>query len=119
MIVSQQTTLLPNTTRSPYKSEPDTEAEEQELSLPHSFRNKETSFKSSKIKSSLCKNFMVTGSCPYGERCQFAHGPQELRCNRIENTSYKTKPCFSFLNKGHCPYGHRCNFMHQPTAPTA
>jgi hypothetical protein len=67
----------------------------------------------SKVKSSLCKNFAVHGCCPYGKKCQFAHGPQELRCNENINTSYKTKTCFSFLKKGYCPYGHRCNFKHR------
>ncbi len=27
-----------------------------------------------KLKSSLCKNYAETGFCPYGQRCQFAHG---------------------------------------------
>lgn len=67
----------------------------------------------SKLKSSLCRNFVTTGYCPYGNRCQFAHGPEELRCNENINTSYKTKTCFSFLKKGYCPYGHRCNFLHK------
>ena len=113
MIAYQLTPTRP----SPRKSEPDTSADEAEPTLspsnckptstiPH------TSRKESKIKSSLCKNFMLHGFCPYGEKCQFAHGPEELRCNAISNTSYKTKPCFSYLNKGFCPYGHRCNFIH-------
>jgi hypothetical protein len=29
----------------------------------------------SKAKSSLCKNFAEKGYCPYGSKCQFAHGP--------------------------------------------
>lgn len=28
----------------------------------------------SKVKSSLCKNFTEKGFCPYGQKCQFAHG---------------------------------------------
>lgn len=28
-----------------------------------------------KAKSSLCRNFMEKGTCPYGNKCQFAHGP--------------------------------------------
>lgn len=34
-----------------------------------------------KVKSSLCKNFTQIGICKYGDKCQFAHGPHELRCN--------------------------------------
>lgn len=70
----------------------------------------------SKLKSSLCKNFASRGFCPYGKKCQFAHGPEELRCNENINLSYKTKPCFAFLKKGNCPYGHRCNFLHRDDA---
>jgi hypothetical protein len=66
----------------------------------------------SKIKSSLCKNFTEKGFCPYGQKCQFAHGTQELRINYDANNSYKTKPCNAFFKKGHCQYGYRCNFVH-------
>ncbi len=66
-----------------------------------------------KIKSSLCKNFTQTGLCPYGDKCQFAHGTHELRCNAEINVSYKTKYCNSFLNKRSCIYGFRCNFIHK------
>ena len=66
-----------------------------------------------KIKSSLCKNFAQTGICPYGDKCQFAHGTHELRCNTEVNISYKTKYCNSFLNKKCCIYGFRCNFIHK------
>ena len=31
--------------------------------------------RSSKAKSSLCRNFTEKGFCPYGNKCQFAHGP--------------------------------------------
>lgn len=30
-------------------------------------------------KTRLCKHFMSTGSCRYGNKCQFAHGVDELR----------------------------------------
>lgn len=87
MITTPTPTPSPSYPRSPYKSEPDTEPEEQDSPFSqhhhHPSSNKQGSPKTSKIKSSLCKNFMVGGSCPYGERCQFAHGPQELRCNRV------------------------------------
>ena len=66
----------------------------------------------SKVKTSLCKKYAETGSCPYGFKCQFAHGLIELRCNVDEN-SYKTKPCNSYFKKGLCMYGDRCNFSHK------
>lgn len=66
----------------------------------------------SKAKTSLCKNFTERGHCPYGRRCQFAHGPEELRVNMEQNRSYKTKGCHAFAKKGCCLYGERCNFIH-------
>lgn len=72
-----------------------------------------------KAKSSLCKNFMEKGSCPYGSKCQFAHGPAELKCNSDHHMSYKTRPCHAFARKGFCTYGQRCNFLHlsDPSEP--
>lgn len=58
-----------------------------------------------KAKSSLCRNFMEKGSCPYGPKCQFAHGPYELKCNSDHHMSYKTRPCHAFARKGYCTYG--------------
>lgn len=34
---------------------------------------------SNKYKSVLCKHFGQTGTCSYGDKCQFAHGFQELK----------------------------------------
>jgi butyrate response factor len=68
--------------------------------------------RSSKAKSSLCRNFTEKGFCPYGSKCQFAHGPEELRINMETNRSYKTKGCHAFAKKGYCSYGDRCNFIH-------
>jgi len=80
----------------------------------NSFRFKSSS--NNKVKSSLCKNFTQTGLCPYADKCQFAHGTHELRCNAEMNISYKTKYCNSFLNKKCCIYGFRCNFIHKNSA---
>lgn len=71
----------------------------------------------SKAKSSLCRNFTSKGFCPYGRKCQFAHGVQELRCNLGEN-AYKTKPCHAFSKKAYCQYGDRCNFLHSSNIET-
>ena len=32
-----------------------------------------------RYKTELCRKFMENGSCPYGKKCQFAHGYHELR----------------------------------------
>ena len=31
-----------------------------------------------KYKTEICKKFQSIGNCPYGNKCRFAHGEQEL-----------------------------------------
>ena len=66
---------------------------------------------SEKYKTELCKKFQSTGFCPYGNKCRFAHGKEEL-ITKIQNANYKKEKCKSFYEKGYCPYGIRCNFQH-------
>lgn len=35
--------------------------------------------KSALYKTELCKNFLATGECKYGDMCQFAHGKEQIR----------------------------------------
>lgn len=100
------------------KSETSTEGEQSQFHQDYLNHSHLLPFKggSSKAKSSLCKNFMEKGFCPYANKCQFAHGPQELRINMEHNRSYKTKGCHAFTKKGHCCYGSRCNFIHQQSS---
>lgn len=98
------------------KSETSTDGDDRDLHIEYlgNSRNFPTLPKgSSKAKSSLCKNFMQRGHCPYGGRCQFAHGPEELKINMDHNRSYKTKSCHAFEKKGYCCFGDRCNFIHE------
>ena len=32
-----------------------------------------------RYKTMMCKHYNTTQGCSYGEKCQFAHGPQDLR----------------------------------------
>jgi hypothetical protein len=91
-------------------------------------------------KTELCQKFEETGSCPYGLKCQFAHGNKELRVKNsstpsvsdsspesmdidlieeeqlqkkaIDSRLYKTELCRSFNRTGYCRYGLRCQFAH-------
>ncbi len=71
----------------------------------------------------MCRPFQENGVCKYGEKCQFAHGQQELRTvNR--HPKYKTDMCRTYHSVGFCPYGPRCHFIHsldelraQPNTP--
>ncbi|KAL7141661.1 hypothetical protein ABFS83_08G068800 [Erythranthe nasuta] len=66
------------------------------------------------MKTELCNKWQETGTCPYGENCQFAHGVKELR-PVIRHPRYKTEVCRMVLAGDICPYGHRCHFRHALT----
>lgn len=65
----------------------------------------------SRYKTELCRPFKETGECKYGEKCQFAHGENELRTVQ-RHPKYKTEYCRTFYGIGLCPYGSRCHFLH-------
>ncbi|KAK4754848.1 hypothetical protein SAY87_008605 [Trapa incisa] len=66
------------------------------------------------FKTELCNKWQETGTCPYGDHCQFAHGIAELR-PVIRHPRYKTEVCRMVLAGDSCPYGHRCHFRHSLT----
>jgi hypothetical protein len=65
----------------------------------------------SRYKTEMCRPFQENGSCKYGEKCQFAHGVQELR-TVSRHPKYKTDLCRTYHSVGFCPYGPRCHFVH-------
>ncbi|KAM4612401.1 cysteine three histidine 1 [Polymixia lowei] len=69
---------------------------------------------STRYKTELCTSYAGTGFCKYAERCQFAHGLQELHVP-FRHPKYKTELCRSFHTAGYCYYGTRCLFVHSPT----
>ncbi|KAM7270663.1 hypothetical protein ACFE04_029877 [Oxalis oulophora] len=66
------------------------------------------------FKTEICNKWKETGTCPYDDHCQFAHGAGELR-PVIRHPRYKTEVCRMILAGDNCPYGHRCHFRHQLT----
>ncbi|TPX37326.1 hypothetical protein SeMB42_g06937 [Synchytrium endobioticum] len=63
-------------------------------------------------KTELCRSWEETGGqCKYADKCQFAHGIDELR-PVDRHPRYKTEMCRTFWEKGSCPYGKRCCFIH-------
>ena len=65
----------------------------------------------SRYKTELCRPFQDYGYCKYGDKCQFAHGEQELRVVP-RHPKYKTELCRTYHTRGFCPYGSRCHFIH-------
>jgi butyrate response factor 1 len=64
-----------------------------------------------RYKTELCRSFQENGTCKYGDKCQFAHGHNELR-SMMRHPKYKTELCKTFHASGYCPYGPRCHFVH-------
>lgn len=69
------------------------------------------SARSPKYKTELCLNYLKDGTCKMGDRCEFAHGDQELR-PRFVAYNFQSKVCNAFRNTGRCPYGTRCTYKH-------
>lgn len=79
-----------------------------------------------KMKTSMCHELLLSGVCPYGPDCRFAHSPDELRPMEVSafgraqvrprslqvHENYKTKPCRNFMTYGRCAYGKKCQFLH-------
>ena len=64
-----------------------------------------------RYKTELCRPFQEYGHCRYSDKCQFAHGKQDLRIP-VRHPKYKTEFCRTFHSQGYCPYGARCHFVH-------
>lgn len=65
-----------------------------------------------KYKTELCKQYDKEVGCPYGNRCRFAHGKEELFGKSDKIFNYKKKDCNSFHSEFFCVYGSRCLFKH-------
>lgn len=68
-------------------------------------------------KTEICRNWEEKQSCRYGVKCQFAHGPADIR-TVPRHPKYKTEICRTFWVTGSCPYGKRCCFIHPTTSQT-
>ena len=82
-----------------------------------------------RYKTALCKKYMQSQSCPYGDKCQFAHGEQELRTfnghqqnmmyaigmgskNQNNMLNYKIVKCKNWEKDKSCKYGAHCTYAH-------
>lgn len=73
--------------------------------------NKTVNVNTQLYKTELCASYIKTGICPYGNKCQFAHGECELKS--VERSpKWRSKPCANWSKFGSCRYGNRCCFKH-------
>lgn len=63
-------------------------------------------------KTEMCRTYSKNKRCPYGQRCQFAHGANELK-DVMRAPNYRTKQCVNWARSLSCPYGDRCCFRHE------
>ncbi|KAK1697580.1 hypothetical protein QYE76_014277 [Lolium multiflorum] len=63
-------------------------------------------------KTQLCKHWMMSGICPFGNQCWFAHGESERLHAPLPN-SFRTRRC---RFGAECPYQHspvkQCHYLH-------
>lgn len=59
---------------------------------------------------------MIGNNCPYGDKCNFAHGQNELKSRSFTHPNYKTVRCRNFYMEGYCCFGARCQFIHKTDA---
>ena len=88
---------------------------------PQSFRDDPS--RRARVKTELCERFKRGEVCPFGDKCSFAHGVEELKLKKLydlqsanlEDISwFRTRPCFDFVSTGSCPFTSRCKCIHDP-----
>ncbi|CED85075.1 CCCH-type Zn-finger protein [Phaffia rhodozyma] len=77
-----------------------------------------TNKKAKLYKTELCRTWerntnarTAEERCQYGNKCQYAHGTEEIR-PVDRHPKYKTQICTVFWLFGRCAYGRRCCFLH-------
>eukprot|EP00985_Skeletonema_marinoi_P003822 scaffold1665_cov135-Skeletonema_marinoi.AAC.2 len=82
-----------------------------------------------KVKTEMCRYYELGGlkNCPWGDKCNYAHGKLELKFNHTTLTlmersgqianakTYLSRPCMIWISTGACPYGRRCPAIHDPS----
>jgi len=97
-------TFTPSNTSSEYTSEESTQASKSAQS--------EQKVDEAKYKTEMCNNWIETNHCRYGNKCQFAHGKEELDIFK-QSQKRRTKNCRVFYKEKQCMYGSRCMFRHE------
>lgn len=73
------------------------------LKVPVQEEDPQLEFKQ-KAKTELCKFWMTTRKCKYGESCAFAHGEHELQKKTHVASKYRMTHCSAYA-QGSCFYG--------------
>jgi len=85
----------------------DLEASAKSPPVPQNLRG--DPFRSAKVKTELCRLFHSEKGCPFGEKCNYAHGEQELKYTKLLDLEmaglvdieiFRTHPCFTWVATG-------------------
>lgn len=105
----------------PSPSHIDQEAVDKKSPPPQNLRG--DPFRSAKVKTELCRHYNTEKGCPFGNKCNYAHGEHELkftklldleRAGLIDIEVFRTHPCITWLSTGTCPFDQRCIGIHDP-----
>ncbi|XP_063228772.1 mRNA decay activator protein ZFP36L1 [Bacillus rossius redtenbacheri] len=110
-LVSSVSSLLLDNIREQSELQAQSGGQHRKLDRSQSEPARGANINTSRYKTELCRPYEESGSCKYGDKCQFAHGMHELR-NLVRHPKYKTELCRTFHTIGFCPYGPRCHFIH-------
>jgi len=94
--------------------------------LPQNLRG--DPFRSAKVKTELCRHFGTQKGCPFGDKCNYAHGEHELKYTKLMDLEraglvdieiFRTHPCPIWIATGACPFDQRCSGVHDPRASSS
>ena len=75
--------------------------------LPQNLRG--DPFRSAKVKTELCRHFGTEKGCPFGDKCNYAHGAHELKYTKLMDLEraglvdveiFRTHPCPIWIATG-------------------
>jgi len=78
-------------------------------------------FRSAKVKTELCRHYNTKKGCPFGDKCNYAHGGHELKYTKLMDLEraglvdveiFRTHPCPTWVATGACPFDQRCIGLH-------
>ena len=76
--------------------------------------------KSGKALQEVCRYFMRTGTCGYGDKCRYHH-PQSAHRPKLNSMGYPQREmehaCPFYLKNGWCGFGATCKFNHPELPP--
>ena len=119
---SNCTTVYPTATRGSYASRRPSggSGEFSAVETPADDASQEETPESGKVLQEVCRYFMRTGTCGYGDKCRYHH-PQSAHRPKLNSMGYPQREaehaCPFYLKNGWCGFGATCKFNHPELPP--